>query len=245
MRSETRLKSITFWLFTLTVIFSVNAKLSGINSTEFNDGQIHNIDYAIDELVIVDYGDPGMQTTLNFLPGANIAGVDAWEDSKVSVEGGWIREGFRGFGNSHLSLTDGVIGATYINFYFEVYQYSQAIMSGGHLDGILWVRDYGQFTLSGGTIDHYFDFRGSSSLTIYGSNFEIAGTPVGYGEYSGIGHITGILDSGNVLNNDFYFYDNAKLILIPDPATLLLLGLGARLCLRATPRRAAVVTRKR
>jgi hypothetical protein len=40
-------------------------------------------------------------------------------------------------------------------------------------------------------------------------------------------------------NSDLYISD------VPEPATFLLLGLGARLCLMASPRRAAIVRRRR
>jgi len=73
-------------------------------------------------------------------------------------------------------------------------------------------------------------------LTIDGSDFAVDGTDVGYTElYSILGlnasdepirRLTGTLFNGEPINNDFHIGSNAKIVLIPEPATLLLLGLG-------------------
>lgn len=47
-------------------------------------------------------------------------------------------------------------------------------------------------------------------------------------------------DAGRNYGYDLYL----NVQYIPEPATLLLLGLGARLCLRASPRRAAIVRKR-
>jgi hypothetical protein len=36
-----------------------------------------------------------------------------------------------------------------------------------------------------------------------------------------------MLTNGDPINNDFYIATNASIVLVPEPATLLLLGLGA------------------
>ena len=68
-------------------------------------------------------------------------------------------------------------------------------------------------------------------------DFAIDGVPVGYGQLTSIlggaapndpvRHITGTLADGSFINNDFYVGGNATVVLIPEPATLFLLGLGA------------------
>ena len=59
---------------------------------------------------------------------------------------------------------------------------------------------------------------------------------MGYGELASIfggkyqdeplRHLTGMLNSGDLLDNDFYIGYDAKIVLAPEPATLLLVGLG-------------------
>ena len=65
-------------------------------------------------------------------------------------------------------------------------------------------------------------------------------------EISGISFDTlRLVSSGSFQNGAaFIGIDNVNITNIPEPATLLLLGLGARLCLTASPRRAAMATRK-
>ena len=144
------------------------------------------------------------------------------EIAKCLFQGGEINGVFQGYDNSSLFLTDGLIG-----FYYGVHEHSQGYMSGGHVKEALQAWNYGTFFLSGGTVGEFMAFRNNSVLTIYGSDFKIGGIPVDYGEYNGINHITGILANGDVLDNDFYFYSDAKLILaIPEPTTIVLVGFG-------------------
>ena len=77
----------------------------------------------------------------------------------------------------------------------------------------------------------------SAILTVHGSNFAVDRQPSGYGELTSIlggysydepvRHLTGTLANGEPIDNDFYIGYDAKIILIPEPATLLLLGFGA------------------
>jgi hypothetical protein len=63
------------------------------------------------------------------------------------------------------------------------------------------------------------------------------GTPLGYCEITSIlggnyeneplRRLTGTLANGDIINNQFRIGETAKIVLVPEPATLLLLGLGA------------------
>ena len=73
----------------------------------------------------------------------------------------------------------------------------------------------------------------SCQLFVHGTNFKINGLPVEYGTYINPNkpgytdyYLTGILLSGETINNHIYLYDDSSLVLIPEPATLFLLGLG-------------------
>ncbi|MBA7632239.1 hypothetical protein ES703_39782 [subsurface metagenome] len=76
--------------------------------------------------------------------------------------------------------------------------------------------------------------------TIIGSDFAVDGQPFGYGELTSIGYngnepnrrLTGVLASGDLLDNNFCIYgDNAKIVLtpIPAPAGMLLGTIGVGL----------------
>jgi hypothetical protein len=76
-------------------------------------------------------------------------------------------------------------------------------------------------------------------LTIDGSSFAINGTPFTSGEIKSIlggtynfepyRTLTGTLANGNTINNQFRIGDDASIVLVPEPTTLLSLSLG--LCL--------------
>ena len=73
-------------------------------------------------------------------------------------------------------------------------------------------------------------------LEINGSNFAVDGIPLGFGEIkSTLGGyyenepfrtLTGTLANGDIINNSFRIGDYASIVLVPEPVTLLLLGLG-------------------
>jgi len=76
----------------------------------------------------------------------------------------------------------------------------------------------------------------NSMLTINGLNFAVDGEPFGYGELTSIlgsdpwsepfRRLTGTLLSGELFNNPFRIGNDAGIVLIPEPATMALLGIG-------------------
>jgi hypothetical protein len=91
--------------------------------------------------------------------------------------------------------------------------------------------------MSGGTIVTEMVFTANAELILNGSNFAVDGIPVGFGkitsllsgDYSNEPYrtLTGTLSNGDILNSPFRIGDYASITLVPEPATLMLLGLGA------------------
>ena len=114
-------------------------------------------------------------------------------------------------------------------------------VSGGFINYL--VGDYsGRIALSGGLIGQEILAKQTAVLTIHGRDFAVDGTPVGYTELSSIfggeywdepdRRLTGTLLNGELLDNYFYIGQDATIVLIPEPATILLLGLGGIALLR-------------
>ena len=90
--------------------------------------------------------------------------------------------------------------------------------------------DFSEVTISGQFSSDHLNAYNSSQITFEGFDFAIDGVPVPYGVYYASdyddGVITGTLNNNGQLFNHFSIYDNASIILTPEPTTLLLLGLG-------------------
>ncbi len=196
---------------------------------EFNDGGVWDIDYEIIDDVWVDFETPGMGTTLNILEGGSIlprnllkgfedsiinmsggliGSLWAHDNSQVTISGGAIEEGFRAGGNSQVTISGGWLS------YLDAYGSSQVTVSGGLLGGEI-------------------QLEGNAIVTIEGSDFAVDGIDVGYIELFSIGgrfepyrRLTGTLLNGDSLDSDFRIGNSAKIVLIPEPAMLLLLGFG-------------------
>ena len=214
----------------LMVAVLVIAASQGFGWTYFNDGGTHNIDYSIGDNVQVQNGASGMPTTVNVLNGGSIGGVRlmALEDSRVNISGGSVSRIAAG-DNSQVTMSSGSVGD-----YFAASGNAQITMSGGTVGGSLqaWGWDNSQVTMSGGLVSGGLQAFDGGHITIVGTNFTVDGSPVSFGRYfasdfvEGSGVLTGILNSGALLNNPFYISTDASITLVPEPATLFLLGLG-------------------
>ena len=151
-----------------------------------------------------------------------------FDDSQVAVSGGSMGS-LATEGSSQITVSGGSMD------YLAVNINSRVIVSGGKV-GDLGVHHSSQVIVSGGLLEGDMYLSTNGVLTIDGSDFAIDGTPVGYIELTsilGLGYddepyrrLTGTLLNGDPLDNDFRIGNSAKIILVPEPATLLLLGLG-------------------
>ncbi len=221
---------------------------------DFNDGGIYDIDYLINDTVRVDYEAPGMQTTVNLLDGGMIIWryfLAAYENSHVNILGGFINGGLQAHGSSRVDVSAGTIWDDFwaydssqiaisggqLIYDLKAYNSSYVVISGGQILGVMHVSDNCQVDILGGYISSELDFWDSAIVTIHGSNFAVNGQAFGYGELTSIlggstgyepdRRLTGTLASGEPIDNFFYIGHDAKIILVPEPVTLLILALGA------------------
>ena len=214
---------------------------------EFKDGLTHNIDYAIADSVWVDFQSPSMFTTVNLLGGGSTPNLRGYEQSRINVRGG--STGLHSLDSSHVYISGGEIlylisqDSSYVDIsggsIGELYSWdsSQVNITGGSIYKYLCSFSSSQVDIFGGSIKGplYLDVR--SFINIYGSNFAVDGKPFGYGEITSIlggspwdeplRHLTGTLLNGELIDNDFRIGYDARIVLIPEPASAILMSVGA------------------
>jgi len=227
---------------------------SKVQATEiiYNDGIIHTINHEIHTDFLRIYNNSQNEpTAVNLVTNGLIGGyLYAYDNSLINISGGLIQSSLSISDDAILTMSGGSVVHDLVVQDFTDYCRATILegsigddlkvsghnvvltMSGGSVWGDLETDYHSDTYISGGFIDGTIYANLGSTITISGSDFKINGSPV-YGEiynppnYSPIhGTLTGRLDSGESLNNDFYIYPNSSIVLIPEPATLLLLGLG-------------------
>jgi hypothetical protein len=196
----------------------------------FADGGIHNIDYVVyPDNILVDYEWPGPQTTVNVLDDAYVEGIESYGNSIINVYGGLVQVIFS-WDNSQVNVYDGSLsgaaarGNSQINIYAgDVY--------------VLFAVEKGQLDIFGGMSLEELVVVENGIAMVHGCDFAVDGTPVGYVELSSVinqisGQLTGTLLSGDPLNVLCEINDDGQIFLVPEPATILLLGLGGLVFLR-------------
>jgi hypothetical protein len=212
----------------------------------FNDGGTHIINYAVYEPVYVDQSAPGVGTKVDLLDGGLIqAWIDAHQDSRVNILGGRVSGSVNAYGASHIAVVGGEIGGPVycrensrldisggsMGAWVQSLSSSEVTISGGEINLFVEAWDNSRVTISGGTIGGRIAAIRDGLITLVGSNFAVNGTPVGYGDFASDyainGTLTGILANGDILNNTFsLIHPGADITFIPEPGTILLLGLG-------------------
>ncbi len=211
-----------------------------------NDGGTHIINYPVYEPVYVDQSVPGVGTKVDLLDGGLIqAWIDAHQDSRVNILGGRVSGSINAYGASHITVVGGEIGGPVycrensrldisggsMGAWVQSLGSSEVTISGGEIRLFVEAWDYSRVTISGGTIGGRIAAVRDGLITLVGANFAVNGIPVAYGDFASnygiMGTITGTLGSGDLLDNSFSISGSgADITFIPEPGTILLLGLG-------------------
>jgi hypothetical protein len=172
----------------------------------YDDGLVHEIDAPVYEDIQVYDGPAGQPTLLRLITGADTGEVDVFENSRFEMTGGAIGEGE-----------------------LRLHNNSTAHISGGSIsDDPSWIGDSSQLTITGIDFIDALKLAGDAKVFIHGSNFSINGVPVDYGPVAPPGgHLSGDLLNGHIECGLWFLSDSAAVTLIPEPATIALLAIGA------------------
>ena len=234
-----RKRNLIIWVI---VIFTLNSTET-LGTIEFrSDAIIQEGDDYYESIYV--YDTPPDFTTIE-MTGGLVSWLESYDSSTINVSGGTVNNSLRAYDSSTINVSGGAIEELFsfehstVNFsggemtgtFFVAYGSSIANVSGGTTVG-LFGQDNSTINISGGTITGYLAAH-SAGCIINIDGFDFAYNPTG-GKF-GDGQLTGfwqdstpfIIDIGNAGQNT---YDHINLI--PEPATLALLGLGGLLIRR-------------
>lgn len=232
----------------LMILCVVNS--SAMATIDINDGDFHLIDNAAyqNDMVWLDHdviNDPG--THLNVASGGIIGRLFAFSNAKVTMSGGTVEGELHISGNATVNMNFGSVHD------LQAYNYAAIAMTGGNVD-ILAAGGNSIVTVSGGSVNDFIVVGQNGMMFLEGNGFTVTDldgniTSLSYGDklsdfgmfvdhitqdyFSGT--VTGTLKDSSVLDVDFFVYNTginsgiADIIIIPEPGSLVLLGLGGLL----------------
>lgn len=249
------MRNVKMAICLVVLIVTITARHGFGEIVHLRNGVTWDITWEIGDHVHVDQDvASSIQTTVNWFDGAvtsryYAANLRGYNNSQINIYGGMITGYLQVYDYSTLNLYNdfaevdpiygGIAGGPgshnystinvfdgYVGTGFASYNYSTANMSGGSVGRISFF-DYSIANITGGQIDylHTSDF---STVTFYGRNFFCgSGLTLDGNRVLGTGILSGEWLDGTLWTMDINEnYSTATILAIPEPATLLLLGLG-------------------
>jgi len=215
------LKNIILLIFTTAVILLLGASEAWATSIAFYEDGVIQDGNVYSSVAVLN------NATVDMTGGIVTEIFTAYDFSTVNVSGGVLN-----ILDSWDSATLNLSGDVQVDELGVVYS-GTVNMFGGNV-GLIEAWNHSTSNLHGGTISNYLLAYGDDSLTvnIYGYGFEY--DPLA-GDYRG-GQLTGFWGDDTPFSIDLYYDDTPggaiidtypHIVLIPEPATILLFGLGA------------------
>lgn len=210
-------------------------------SSHLFDNDIYHADWFWIDSLIVNV--PG--THIDIIDGGQVYSFFAHNNATITMSGGSVRT-MDAYDNSTITILDG------LSYGIRSFNNSNVTVLGGTVGGYFFALDNSSINISGGTINGELRAYYNGIIYLIGSDFEVDGQALSYGDRLSdfgtyvenidygyhYGTITGTLSDGSVLNGLFKVYSTGlwggtcDIIVIPEPATLSLLALGAFLSAR-------------
>jgi len=217
-----------------TVVFTMGVALAGHCAclsaalVVYDDGQTHHVNGG--GTIRVQDSPSGIPTTVYIVGGHIPYGAGCWGNSQINVLGGKIESSLIAHDNSRITVSGG-----YITNGTRADDASHLLISGGLFHGGITAMDQSDVEITGGRFETDVDMlfaHEQSLITIYGSDFNYP-----YGAITATsGVLTGTLANGDTIRWSFnrggivpgpYYHPGSIILAVPEPTTLLLLGLGA------------------
>ena len=197
----------------------------------------------IDKGEILDIMQACQNSRVNVIAGF-VEDLRASENSQINISGGELGYGLRCYNNSQANISGGVFGENISasgNSEITILggqTYNLGALDNAHIDIYdIEVADYievyegGNIDIFGGTFNR-LRATTAGAVTIYGSGFNYdLGEILHTGDRTE-GHLSGTLANGDTIDSDFGITGDASIFLVPEPSTLILLGLGAMMVKR-------------
>jgi len=242
-RREIRKKFLAFLVFVIVLFGMVYARADivviqdGSNHT-FSDNTYENDSVYLDYTISAG-------THVDLVNGGSVSNLGAYNSATITMTGGSVEWNLGANDSSTITISGGSVPT------FEASDNSTATILGGVISNGIIAYLNATITVSGGSLGPLLT-KHDATIFLNGTDFQADGDPLmlgdklsdfgtldtdAFGDYY-TGTVTGILSDSSALNTTFKIYNTginagtADIIIIPEPATIFMLGLGALTLLR-------------